>query len=176
MVKKLVMVSFLIGHFFKICNFQTFFFWAKIYFFFTPICGHKLRFCGHLWSKKYTFFFETIILSNLVIFLEVVTIVSYQNPEKKVYFFSLPIVNIKLFYYLLLFLDWHLLIYGLKFNIYDILFRKKKYIFQKKSIFGRNMVYFSHFPSFSRIRKWHHNLLNILFSLSFHLWFVFATF
>ena len=147
------MVSFLIRRFFKILNFQTFFFWSKIYFFFTSICGQKLHFCGHLWSSKYTFFFETIVLLIMLIFKSFVTITSYRNLKKKVYFFSYCIDNIKLFYYHILLQLLLQLIYGVKFNIYDILFRKKKYIFQKKSIFGRNMVYFFRYSSFPRIRK-----------------------
>ena len=152
------MVSFLIWVFFKNLIFHTFFFWAKIYFFFTSICGHKLLFCGHLGSREYTFFFETIILLYLLNFRGVITIFSYQNLKKKVYFFPFHIVNIKLFHYLYLLSLQQLLFYGLKFKIYDILFRKKKYIFLKKSIFERNMVYFFIFPSFPRIRNRHHNL------------------
>ena len=153
MVKKRVMVSALMSRILNFEIFTPFFLSLKYTFFLTTFVVTSCIFvviCGLI---EYTFFFETIIISNLVNFSEVVTIVSYQNPKKKVYFFPLRIVNIKLFYYLFLFLSYHQLNYGLKFNIYDILFRKKKYIFQKKSIFGRNMVYFLHFPSFSRIRK-----------------------
>lgn len=122
------MVSFLIERFFSFLYFYTFFFWAKIYFFFTSICGHKLLFCGHLGSSKYTFFFKTINLIYYIIFKVVITIVSYQNLKKKVYLVSFHIVNIKLFHYLKVFSVHQSIFYGLKFKIYDILFQKKKYI------------------------------------------------